>query len=96
MIWAALVHEWHWLYRQIQLDNWFGNIVAGVVAFLIMDVAWRWKIKGWANEVLHRHFHHHREIQAEKADERHADLTQLVEDLHRKVDAMSERIDALR
>ena len=28
-------HAWHWLFTQIQLDNWFGNIVAGVVGYLL-------------------------------------------------------------
>ena len=27
-------HSWHWLFQQIQLDSWFGNIVAGVVVWL--------------------------------------------------------------
>jgi hypothetical protein len=27
-------HGWHWLFQQIQLDVWFGNIVAGVVGWL--------------------------------------------------------------
>ncbi len=33
-------HVWHFIYRQVQLDNWFGNIVAGVVGFAIGTLAW--------------------------------------------------------
>ena len=33
-------HAWHFVYQQIQLDNWFGNIVAGVVGFLVGTIAW--------------------------------------------------------
>lgn len=27
-------HVWHWLFQQVQLDVWFGNIVAGVVGYV--------------------------------------------------------------
>lgn len=33
-------HVWHFIYRQVQLDNWFGNIIAGVVGFAIGTLAW--------------------------------------------------------
>ncbi len=33
-------HVWHFIYQQIQLDNWFGNIVAGIVGFAIGTLAW--------------------------------------------------------
>ena len=28
-------HAWHWFFQQVQLDNWFGNIVAGVVGWFL-------------------------------------------------------------
>ena len=33
-------HSWHFLYQQIQLTNWVGNIVAGVVTFIILTICW--------------------------------------------------------
>jgi hypothetical protein len=27
-------HSWHWIFQQVQLDNWFGNIVAGVIGYV--------------------------------------------------------------
>lgn len=33
-------HVWHFLYQQSQLTNWFGNIVAGVVSFVALTLAW--------------------------------------------------------
>ena len=27
-------HSWHFIFQQIQLTNWFGNIVAGIVGYL--------------------------------------------------------------
>lgn len=36
---------WHFLYQQLQLDNWFGNIVAGIIAWLILTALWQWILK---------------------------------------------------
>jgi len=30
---SVYFHAWHWLHGQVQLDNWFGNIVAGIVGY---------------------------------------------------------------
>lgn len=57
-------HSWHFFYQQAQLDNWFGNIVAGVVGFVAGVtggvLGWRkWGVKlldvarGWFT-ALHR------------------------------------------
>jgi len=27
-------HSWHFIFRMVQLDSWFGNIVAGVVGWI--------------------------------------------------------------
>lgn len=35
MISHIYFHAWHWLFQQVQLDVWFGNIVAGVLAWLV-------------------------------------------------------------
>lgn len=36
MTWTHNVyfHFWHWAFQQVQLDNWFGNIVAGIVGWV--------------------------------------------------------------
>ncbi len=33
-------HAWHFVYQQVQLTNWFGNIVAGVVTFVVLTIVW--------------------------------------------------------
>ena len=33
-------HAWHFVYQQVQLDNWGGNIVAGVITFAAVTLAW--------------------------------------------------------
>ena len=40
--WAhgTFFHAWHFLYTQIQLTTWFGNIVAGVVTFVVLTLVW--------------------------------------------------------
>ena len=41
----AYFDVWHFIYQQVQLDNWFGNVVAGVVVFIVMDVCWQTFLK---------------------------------------------------
>ena len=58
---------WHFLYGQVQLPNWFGNVVAGVAVFLVVDVCWQLFLKKWVKEAIakiHREEleRHHREI----------------------------------
>ena len=83
-LYAAWIHEWHWLYQQVQINVWFGNIVAGIVVFIVMDVAWRWKVKGWVNEFVHKHFAHHREIQSEMHDANTQAILDAIESLREK------------
>ena len=33
-------HAWHFVYQQVQLTNWTGNIVAGVITFTAVTLAW--------------------------------------------------------
>jgi hypothetical protein len=33
-------HGWHFLFQQIQLTNWAGNIVAGVIGFIVLSIFW--------------------------------------------------------
>lgn len=33
-------HAWHFVFNQVQLDNWFGNIVAGIVSFAALSLLW--------------------------------------------------------
>ncbi len=37
---GTFFHAWHFLYGQIQLTNWVGNIVAGVVTFITLTLVW--------------------------------------------------------
>ena len=65
-------HCWHWLFQQVQLSNWFGNIVAGTVGWLAARARYK-KFHEKLNAPLHekldlahdlvRHvIHHHPEI----------------------------------
>ncbi|NNN07804.1 MAG: hypothetical protein HKL85_01255 [Acidimicrobiaceae bacterium] len=33
-------HAWHWLFQMVQLGNWVGNIVAGVITFITLTIVW--------------------------------------------------------
>jgi ABC-type nickel/cobalt efflux system permease component RcnA len=37
---GTFFHAWHWLFQQVQLNQWFGNIVAGVVTFAALTLVW--------------------------------------------------------
>jgi len=37
---GTFFHAWHFVYGQIQLTNWVGNIVAGVVTFIVLTIVW--------------------------------------------------------
>ena len=37
---GTFFHAWHFVYGQIQLTNWVGNIVAGVVTFIVLTLIW--------------------------------------------------------
>lgn len=50
-------HIWHWLFQQVQLDNWFGNIVAGVVGYLLARDRYR-KFHDKLNAPLHDKLDH--------------------------------------
>ena len=70
---------WHFLYNQIQLTNWFGNVVAGVVVFVLVDVCWQLFAKKWVKKAIaeiHREelARHHRDVVKPEADARHAEL----------------------
>jgi hypothetical protein len=57
----------HFLAAQVHPGNWFGNIVAGVVVFVIVDVCWQSFAKKWVKAALakiHREEleRHHREV----------------------------------
>lgn len=57
----------HFLCAQVHPGNWFGNIVAGVVVFVAVDVCWQWFAKKWVKKglaAIHREEleRHHREV----------------------------------
>ena len=65
-------HVWHFLYTQIQLTTWFGNVVAGVVVFVVMDVCWQWFLKRLVKNALQR-FH------SEQLSSLHAKLDHIID-----------------
>lgn len=40
MIHGVYFHAYHWTFQQVQLSQWFGNIVAGVVVFIAVSLFW--------------------------------------------------------
>ena len=50
-------HSWHWVFQQVQLDNWFGNIVAGVVGYVLARDRYR-KFHEKLNEPVILHLKH--------------------------------------
>jgi hypothetical protein len=68
----------HFLAGQVHPGNWFGNIVAGVVVFIFVDVCWRLFAKELVTKFV-RKIHaeeiarHHREVVKPEADARHAE-----------------------
>ena len=68
-------HSWHFLYQQAQLTNWFGNVVAGVVVFLVVDVCWQLFLKKWVKEAI-------AEIHKEELARHHKDVVQPALDAH--------------
>ena len=69
---------WHFLYGQIQLQNWFGNVVAGVVVFVLVDICWQLFLKKWVKRAIaeiHREelARHHREVVEPLMEKHHAE-----------------------
>lgn len=67
----AYFDVWHFIYQQVQLDNWFGNVVAGVVVFIVMDVCWQTFLKKWVTKII-------REIHSLENDALHRKLDHII------------------
>ncbi len=77
-------HVWHFLYGQVQLENWFGNVVAGVVTFLVAGLFWpgvRNAFKGYVGRYFSA-------VHA-KLDSQHAEHLALAEKHHREALALA-------
>jgi hypothetical protein len=66
----------HFLAVQVHPGNWFGNIVAGVVVFVIVDICWQSFAKKWVKEAIatiHREelLRHHNEVVKPLMDKQH-------------------------
>ena len=71
-------HTWHFLYNQVQLTNWFGNCVAGVVVFVLVDICWQLFAKKWVKRAIaeiHREElkRHHEEVVKPLMEKHHAE-----------------------
>jgi hypothetical protein len=66
---------WHFLFQQIQWGNWFGNVVAGVVVFVVVDVCWQLFAKKWVKEAIAK-------IHAEELARHHREVVQPALDAH--------------
>ena len=81
-------HVWHFLYQQVQLDSWFGNVVAGVVVFVVVDICWQLFLKKWVKEGLAKvHAEalkiHHEKVVRPELDARHNEIIDQQERHHR-------------
>ena len=74
----AYFHAWHFLYTQIQLTNWFGNVVAGVVVFVVVDVCWQLFLKKWVKAEIAK-------IHAEELRKHQIKVEAHAERLHKEV-----------
>jgi hypothetical protein len=80
----------HFVAGQVHPGNWFGNIVAGVVVFLVIDVCWRLFAKKLVTNAI-RKIHaeeiarHHREVVKPEADARHKAAMQLARRHHHEI-----------
>ena len=87
-------HAWHFLYTQIQLTTWFGNIVAGVVTFLVLTICWprfRHLVQRAVGVTkLHEQAERHHKERTEQAEQHHKDALRLARQHH------AEHLEALR
>ena len=51
---SVYFHAWHWLFQQVQLSQWMGNITAGVIVFLTVSLCWP-KIRHAIERFVKRH-----------------------------------------
>ena len=83
-------HAWHWLFQQVQLGVWFGNIVAGVVVFCVVSLFWP-KVRHAIERFAKRHLANLRaEIHA-KLDAQHKEKMEQAERHHQEKTAQAER-----
>jgi hypothetical protein len=69
----------HFLAGQVHPGNWFGNIVAGVVVFIVVDVCWQAFLKKWVARGLAR-------IHRAELERHHAEVVKpLLEAQHKEV-----------
>ena len=66
---------WHFLFQQVQWTNWFGNVVAGVVVFVVVDVCWQLFLKKWVKEAVAR-------VHREELERHHRETVQPALDAH--------------
>jgi|ERR1035437_73236 hypothetical protein len=80
-------HAWHFLYNQVQLTNWFGNVVAGVAVWFVVTLLWKWFVKRWITEAV-RKIHaeelarHHREVVLPILTKNHNEALKLAKEHH--------------
>lgn len=82
----VVFHVWHFLYQQVQLPNWFGNIVAGLASFVLMSLFWP-----KARAAYVRFFARHFDAVHAKLDQHHREHIDLAKYQHKKSEAAAER-----
>lgn len=79
----AYFHAWHWLFQMVQLGNWFGNIVAGVISFAVLSLFWP-RVRHAIERATKRHLSELRaEIHA-KLDAQHKEKMEQAERHHQE------------
>jgi ABC-type nickel/cobalt efflux system permease component RcnA len=79
-------HSWHWVFQQIQLTNWMGNIVAGVVVFCTVSLLWP-RTRRALEHYVEAHF---RSLHT-KIDAQHAERLAQAEAHHREALALAKK-----
>ena len=85
---GVFFHSWHFLYTQIQLTTWFGNIVAGVVTFLAVGMFWpptRKRIERFVGRyfsALHTKLDGHHAERMDQAEKHHREAVALAKKHH--------------
>jgi len=87
----------HFLFSQAHPIVWWGNIVAGVFVFVVINICWQWFLKKWVKAGLAKIHHeelerHHREVVKpllESQQDKGELMSKKMNDLHAKIDSLT-------
>ena len=83
-------HAWHFVFQQVQLQNWMGNIVAGIIVFCTVSLFWP-KVRHAMERFAKRHFESLKAEIHEKLDAQHVEKMAQAERHHQEKVTQAER-----